>query len=329
MLKELNDVEYKSTRNDRAHMCGHDGHCAWMLGAASKLLEKIDTIPSDKVARLLFQPAEESPGGAFPMIQEGCLEGVDEVYGAHNLPLARTGKLLVKAGPVMSQVTMISIVVIQHITQFIRSNIIQLTGKGGHGSAPENARDPLQAAVDIHVGYREIIKSYEEYVKKKTIVSTMPYLHCGEAPNVIHERAELRGTIRSFDEKLTLEFKAKFQDMCEKVCAKHNVKLDLSLQTLYPAVINTEKETKYVEDLAKEIYGETSVSGEGLPIMASEDFSFFTRHLPGVFFFPTSGRKEEQNPYLHEPTFNFDDEAIEKSSELFYRIAMHRFGLKV
>ena len=82
-----------------------------MLGAASKLMENIDKIPSDKTARLLFQPAEESPGGAFPMMQEGCLEGVNEVYGAHNLPVARTGKLLIKSGPVMSQVTIINVVV--------------------------------------------------------------------------------------------------------------------------------------------------------------------------------------------------------------------------
>mmetsp|Transcript_51763 Transcript_51763/g.59464 ORF Transcript_51763/g.59464 Transcript_51763/m.59464 type:complete len:399 (-) Transcript_51763:23-1219(-) len=313
-MKELNDVEYKSNRDDRAHMCGHDGHCTWMLGATSKLMEVITQIPSDKVARLLFQPAEESPGGAFPMIQEGCLDGVDEVYGAHNLPVQRTGKLLVKSGPVMSQVTII---------------LINIIGKGGHGSAPEKAKDPLQAAVDIHLGYRELLKNYDEHIKKKTLVSTMPFLQCGEAPNVIHERAVLKGTIRSFDETLTLKFKAEFQAMCEQVCRKHGVKLDMQLNTLYPATVNTPKETQIVKDVAKEIYGEDNVSEENLPLMASEDFSFFTRYVPGVFFFPTSGRLNENNPYLHEPNFNFDDEAIEKASELFYKLALHRFDVKL
>lgn len=92
-------------------MCGHDGHCAWLLGAASKIIEKIDIIPCNKTVRLLFQPAEEDVGGAVPMIQEGCLEGVNEVYGAHNAPVARTGLLVVKAGPVLSQLTDISITV--------------------------------------------------------------------------------------------------------------------------------------------------------------------------------------------------------------------------
>ena len=92
-------------------MCGHDGHCTWVLGATSKLMEKISLIPSDKTIRLLFQPAEENIGGAFPMMQEGCLESVDEVYGAHNMPIKPTGKLLVKSGPVLSQSTRIEITV--------------------------------------------------------------------------------------------------------------------------------------------------------------------------------------------------------------------------
>lgn len=92
-------------------MCGHDGHCAWLVGAASKILEKIDTIPSDKCVRLMFQPAEEILGGAFPMVQEGCLDGVDEVYGAHNDPYFPTGKLTVKAGPTAAQITEIDIIV--------------------------------------------------------------------------------------------------------------------------------------------------------------------------------------------------------------------------
>lgn len=105
------DVDYKSTKEDRAHMCGHDGHCAWLLGAASKILDNIDKIPSDKTVRLFFQPAEEALGGAYPMVQEGCLEGVKEVYGAHCEPFAKTGKLFVIEGPIQAQITEINITV--------------------------------------------------------------------------------------------------------------------------------------------------------------------------------------------------------------------------
>ena len=103
-------------------MCGHDGHCAWLLGATSKIMESLHLIPCNKTVRLLFQPAEEDVGGAVPMIQEGCLEGVNEVYGAHNAPVARTGMLLIKDGPVLSQCTEISILVLQ--TRFKTSLIM-------------------------------------------------------------------------------------------------------------------------------------------------------------------------------------------------------------
>ncbi len=92
-------------------MCGHDGHCAWLLGAASRILESLDKIPSDKTVRLLFQPAEEAIGGAFPMVQEGCLQDVREVYGAHCEPFAKTGKLFVKEGPIQAQITEIVLTV--------------------------------------------------------------------------------------------------------------------------------------------------------------------------------------------------------------------------
>ena len=161
------------------------------------------------------------------------------------------------------------------------------------------------------------------------LASTMPMFHCGEAPNVIHERAELRGTIRSYSEELTLEIKSKFQNMAEDVCKKHSVKLDLDLNTKYPPIINTEKESQFVKEVAEQVYGKENVTEEGLPIMASEDFSFFTRFIPGAFFFPTTGRKDTDNPYLHEPTYNFDDDAIEKASELFAKLTLHRFDVKL
>ena len=103
------DVDYKSVKEDRAHLCGHDGHCAWLLGAGSKILDNIDKIPSDKGVRLLFQPAEEALGGAFPMVQEGCLEGVSEVYGGHSEPFAKTGQIFEKDGAIQAQVTEIKI----------------------------------------------------------------------------------------------------------------------------------------------------------------------------------------------------------------------------
>lgn len=178
------------------------------------------------------------------------------------------------------------------------------------------------------VGHREILAYYKDLVEKKEIISTLPYLHCGEAQNVIHEKAEIQGTLRTFDDKVTIEFKAKFQEMCEKVCEKYGIKLNLELNTTYPVVVNAPTETDIVLSIAKEIYGEERVGGWGLPALGSEDFSFYTRYLPGAFFFATAGKQGEP-VNLHEGYYDFDDEAIEKTSELLYRIALHRFDIKV
>lgn len=193
---------------------------------------------------------------------------------------------------------------------------------------PDKTKNPLPAAVEIFMKHQEITQEYEELSKKKLFVSTLPYFHSGHAPNVIDDIAEIKGTLRTFDEKVTYDFKSKFQSACEKICEKHGVQLILQLDTSYPAVVNSEKETQMVAQLAKEVYGEAQVGDWGLPGPGSEDFSYYTRYLPGVFFFPTSGKKEQDNPFIHETSYDFDDEAIEKASELFYRIVMHQFGVK-
>lgn len=155
----------------------------------------------------------------------------------------------------------------------------------------------------------------------------MPYLHSGEVSNAIQDRAVIKGDLRSFDEALTLDFMTKFQAICEKICREHGVKLELEMKTEYPAVINTKKETEIVIELGKQIYGEANVSDTRLPNLGAEDFSYYTRYTPGTYFFLTTGLKETDNPDYHNPYFVFDDSAIEQASELFYKIALHRFDL--
>ena len=110
MLENNHELEYRS-KTDHAHMCGHDGHVAMLLAGAEVLVKNRDKIPGGKVIRLLFQPAEEGPGGALPMIKEGCLDGVDEVYGCHNNPMADEGDINSVPGAVLAASTQIKIVV--------------------------------------------------------------------------------------------------------------------------------------------------------------------------------------------------------------------------
>ena len=119
---------------------------------------------------------------------------------------------------------------------------------------------------------RKILQKFQKEIENKTFVNTIPYLKAGEAPNVIPEHAVLRGTMRTLNEKLTLEYKSLFQEMCERVCKKREIKLELKIDTLYPVVNNTTDQTKIVESIAKQVYGEDNVTSEYLPILA-EQFS--------------------------------------------------------
>ncbi|CAI2371455.1 unnamed protein product [Moneuplotes crassus] len=139
-MSEETGAEYTSV-TDCAHMCGHDGHMAILITTGMFLKQHRDKIPSNKTIRLLFQPAEESPGGAKPMIEEGCLDGVDEIYGYHNAPFGEEATITCKPKELMAGVTIVN---------------IEIEGKGGHGSEPANSIDPITAAVNVHSAFNTI-----------------------------------------------------------------------------------------------------------------------------------------------------------------------------
>lgn len=135
-------LAYKTT-TDHAHMCGHDGHMATILSTACVLHLNRDKIPNNKLVRLLFQPSEElSPGGALSMIEEGCLEDIDEIYGYHNIPNFDEGDIRVCEGPIFAEYTQVD---------------ITITGQGGHGSTPHKLRDPISAAAAVHSALNTIV----------------------------------------------------------------------------------------------------------------------------------------------------------------------------
>lgn len=171
------------TQTKYAHMCGHDGHMAMLLAAAQVMHEQRDKIASNKTVRLLLQPAEEGPGGAIPMIKEGCLEGVDEVYGLHNFPNFGAGEIRVCNGPIFGKSTIVKIKVIGH---------------GGHGSAPHKTRDPINAAAFI-LSSLNAIKSRCIH-SKENFTFTICNIEAGSTYNVMPTECFMQGSIRTFDE---------------------------------------------------------------------------------------------------------------------------------
>jgi len=306
-IKEVNpEIEYQSV-TEAAHMCGHDMHMTCLLGGASLIVEKLDQIPQDKKLRLLFQPAEESIGGALPMIKEGALEGVDEVYGFHNWPWEKPGKLYVKKGPMMAGISEIA---------------VTIYGKGGHSSTPELLKDPLQPAVDIHAELRQLIKEYKDKGEKFTIC--LPYIKTGNAPNAISDTCVIKGALRSFDANFTKEFHERLRKLIEENVKKYDCHADILIELMYPSTHNTDKETEHVINVGKKVFGEGNVGEDPrLPVYGAEDFSYFTQERPGAFFFLSSARNE--GDVLHTNKFNANDDLIPLASNMWFRLIEDRF----
>ena len=164
-------------------MCGHDGHMACLMAATRVLASNRSKMPSNKGVRLLLQPAEEGPGGALPMIQEKCLEGVDEVYGFHNMPNFDEGDIRVNAGGFFAASTTVK---------------IKIIGQGGHGSTPHKLTDPISAACAVYQALHSIMSRNVD--RRENSVFSICHLTAGSTHNVYPDAASMLGTVRTYDD---------------------------------------------------------------------------------------------------------------------------------
>ena len=289
-------------------MCGHDGHMACLIGFVPLFLSQLNSVPSNKCVRLLFQPSEEGPlSGAELMIKQGCLEGVDEVYGFHNWPVGNFGDIWCKEGAVMSKITVIK---------------VGIVGTGGHGSEPEKLKVAIWKAVDFY----QKITQFVEQLKQSTgkfFVCTLPVFHSGERFNVISESVAIEGTLRSFDQEIEPLVLGKMRELLDEIrlegftCHLHAAS--------HPMTSNTKAEAEHVLRVAREYLGAERVGSGTLPFRASEDFGFFTQERPGAYFFFCT-KKAETEPFLHNSHFNFKDELVEIAAPFWLRLAQDRLS---
>jgi len=283
-------LPYRSERDGLAHMCGHDGHTATLVGAGILLAGVADRLPGR--IRLLFQPAEEGPGGAPVMIAEGCLEGVDEIYGMHNWPAAPLGALRTISGPCMATVAEMSITV---------------TGKGVHASQPQDGRDPVLAAAHIVTAMQSIISRNVHY-QDRCVVSVTT-IHGGEAFNVIPDTVTMSGTIRALSEESYDLITARIEAVATGTATAMGCSAQVMINRMYPVLVNTPKETALVESVARAVFG--TVSDELLPMLGAEDFAFFLQQRPGCFFFLGGGEPGRSNAICHATNYDYNDHLID------------------
>ncbi len=314
VIKEEAPIDFKA-KNGLMHACGHDAHAAMLLGAAEILNEKKNLIKGR--IKLIFQPGEENPGGALPMIEHGALEGVDAIFGQHigclfsNLKPEDTGKIVVSTGNVMSS----------------RSSFkITIRGKGSHSSMPHLAVDPVAIAAQIINGIY-MIKAREIDALWPFVISIC-MVHGGNAPNIMPETVELQGSTRTFDGELTNKVKRRIEEIVQYNCMAYGATYDYEFIKEYPALKNDTKMANLVIKSAKKMINEENIIIQREPLMCSEDMSYYLNKIPGAYFFLLS--VVEQNGIVyghHTPKFMIDETVLFQGSSLLSQIAMDFLNL--
>ncbi|MBN1120239.1 MAG: amidohydrolase [Anaerolineae bacterium] len=292
-IDEENQVDYASTRPGKMHACGHDGHTSIALTVARLLNEHRESLQGR--VKFIFQPAEETGKGAEAMINDGVLRDPrpDVSLGLHVWNDIPVGKVGVTPGPCMAAADDWRCVI---------------TGRGGHGAAPHQTRDPIVAAAQIITALQSIVS--RNISPLETGVITVGRVNGGDAFNVIPPTVELKGTIRAFDQDIHSLLRRRLKEICEGVAASLQCQAELSIDQMTLAVDNDTALSARVAGFAAELLGAENVISD-VRTMGSEDMSYFMDEIPGCFFFIGSANPDHDLIYPHHnPYFDFDEDAL-------------------
>ncbi|MBK4732564.1 amidohydrolase [Oxynema sp. CENA135] len=302
-IQEENEVSYRSRHDGIMHACGHDGHTAIALGTVYYLSRHRDDFAG--TVKFIFQPAEEGPGGAKPMIEAGVLENPrpDAIVGLHlwnNLPLGTVG---VRSGALMAAV------------ELFRCTIF---GKGGHGAMPHQTVDAIVVGAQVVQALQTIVARNVDPIESAVV--TVGEFHAGSAKNVIAGKAQLSGTVRYFNPKMEDLIRHRFAEIIAGVCHSHGARYDLDYWQLYPSVVNDRAIADLVRSVAEHVVETPAGIVPKCQTMGGEDMSFFLQEVPGCYFFLGSANKSKDLAYPHHhPRFDFDETALGMGVEMFVR----------
>lgn len=303
-VDEETDLPYRSRRPGVMHACGHDGHTAGLLMAAMILNELKDELPG--AVKLMFQPAEETVGGALPMIEAGVLEDpkVDAAFGCHLWGNLAEGKVCVKAGPLMAAPDEFN---------------ITLHGRGGHGAMPHAAVDPVIMAAETVMQFQTIISRRRNPLDPAVISVCM--IRGGETHNVIPGRVDMTGTIRTFSRELRDLIPLEMERILRGVALSSGGSYDFRVEKRYPPLVNHPGVTAIVRGAAEKILGKEGVVEAAEPNMGGEDFAYLAERTPASFFLVGIAGKEGPVPH-HSPHFRWDDGVLKISSACLAQCAV-------
>ncbi|MDE2606294.1 MAG: amidohydrolase [Burkholderiales bacterium] len=297
-MTEGNDFPWKSTKGGMMHGCGHDGHVAMLVGAARYLAE---TRNFDGTAVLIFQPGEEGFAGAKAMIEDGLFQRfpVESVYAMHNWPGLKPGTFGVRHHAMMAAADRIT---------------IEITGKGGHGAHPYLAVDPVLVSAHIITAVQSIVSRNVRAVDGAVI--SLCAMQAGDlhAMSVIPGKATLVGTVRSFKPEVQDLVERRLHELCSAVALGFGATATVNYERIYPATINTPRETDFAADVAESLVGPENVVRDMDPSMGAEDFAFMLQVKPGAYL--RIGQGGEGSCMLHMTRYDFNDEILPLGSAL-------------
>jgi hippurate hydrolase len=287
-LTEATGKPYASAVSGKMHACGHDGHTAMLLGAARYLAE---TRNFDGTAVVIFQPAEEGGAGGKAMIEDGLMDrwNIQEVYGMHNMPGIAAGNFAIRPGPIMASTDEFTIIV---------------RGAGAHAAKPHLSIDPIIVGMSIGQTLQTIVSRSVDPVESAVVSLTR--FHAGGARNIISDRAELGGTVRTLRAEERDLAEKRIREIAAGVAAAHGATVEIDYDRNYPVTRNHPGETAFAANVAREVAGAQRVDAEAPPVLGGEDFSYMLEARPGAFIFIGNG----DSAGLHTSTYDFNDDVI-------------------
>ncbi len=309
------DVPFRSTVPGVMHACGHDLHTAMLVGAARLLADRREQLAGDVV--FMFQPGEEGFDGARYMIEEGVLDAAgtrpDAAFALHVMSnLTPRGVVASRPGPLMAASDGV---------------FVTVTGRGGHGSTPHVARDPIAAACEMVTSLQvAMTRSIDAFAPH---VLTIGSIHGGTKRNIIPETVTFEATVRTFDRGVRAVLAETVQRVCEGVAAAHGVAVEVRYEEEYPVTVNDQAEAAFALGVAEDLFGAGASLRMPNPITGSEDFSRVIAEVPGAMLFLgalVDGRDPLTAPSNHAPQAAFDDAVLPQGAALYATLAARRLA---
>jgi amidohydrolase len=289
-LKEDTGLDFASEHDGAMHACGHDAHMTMVLGAATVLTRIKNGLTG--TIKFLFQPAEEGPGGAEPMVAAGVMENpkVDYSIGCHVWPDIPEGTIGVRTGPFLAAMDRFD---------------LKIMGRGGHGAMPHLCIDALEVGTQVVNALQRIVSRHADPLEPTVV--TVGTFHAGTAFNIIPNEAELSGTTRTFNAETWNTWEARVEKVVRGVCESMGADFELKYSQGYPVTINDESAAEVVRRCAAKVVGEDRVV-EPQKIMGGEDFAFYAQKSKACFFALGVGR--EGAAPVHNPKFDFNEDVL-------------------